>query len=267
MVAAIFERGVIRATGPDVTTYLQGQISQDLSTLETGSSTWSLLLQPTGKLTSWFRIHRLTDDEYLLDLEPDAVANTLARLERFKLRTKADFVVEPGWRMLSVRNGDAPKAEGLTAPFEWPGFSGQDVLSADLMVDEDSLDPGAYETARLGAGVPRMGIDLDGETIPAEGGAALIEMSVSFTKGCYTGQELVARIDSRGGNVPRPIRTMQAGSPVAVGATITFQGAEVGTVTSAAGTLAMARVLRKIEPGSTVDIGGVEATVQAPPHR
>jgi len=265
-VATVVDRGVVRVIGPDAASYLQGQVSQDIDQLEKGSSAWSLVLQPTGKLTAWFRIHRVGDDEFLLDVDPDALEAMVARLERFKLRTAVDFVIEPGWRMLSSRGGDAPPAEGLSAPFDWPGFSGTDVLALGLQSPAGlELDEGAFEVARIRATVPRLGIDLDTDTIPAEGGTPLIEMSVSFTKGCFTGQELVARINSRGGNVPRPLRTLVADGPVPVGATVRFEGAEVGVVTSAAGSVALGRILRKAEPGAAVDIDGVAATVQSPP--
>jgi tRNA-modifying protein YgfZ len=265
-VAVVVDRGVVRVIGPDAASYLQGQISQDIDQLEAGSSAWSLVLQPTGKLTAWFRIHRMGDDEFLLDVDPLALEAMIARLERFKLRTAVDFVVEPGWRMLSSRGGDAPPADGLSAPFEWMGFSGTDVLAVGIQAPA-GLEPDeeAFEVARIRATVPRMGIDLDNDTIPAEGGAPLIEMSVSFTKGCFTGQELVARINSRGGNVPHPLRTLVADEPVPVGATVRFEGAEVGVVTSAAGSVALGRILRKAEPGAAVDIDGAAATVRSPP--
>ena len=84
---------------------------------------------------------------------------------------------------------------------------------------------------------------------------------MSFTKGCYTGQELVARIDSRGGNVPRPIRGLLAdGEPLPVGAPVRLDGKEVGRVTSSAtsvvlGSIALAPVSRGVEIGGRVEVG------------
>ena len=262
MVATIEPRGVVRVTGDDAAKYLQGQVSQDIDAIAQGSSAWSLVLDPSGKLISWFRIHRAADGEFVLDMEPDAVASTVARLERFKLRTAVDFVVEDGWRMVCAR-GDAAPAEGdLVADVVWPGWEGTDALLAPD-TDEPTGDfaPDAYEEARIRAGVPRLGVDLTTDTIPAEGGAVFIETTVSFTKGCYTGQELVARIDSRGGNVPRPVRVLTSDEPMAVGADVMFGGAVVGTVTSATGTAALAPILRKAEPGSSVEVGGIAAIV------
>ncbi|MEQ8841336.1 MAG: hypothetical protein RIB98_10165 [Acidimicrobiales bacterium] len=262
MVTTIEPRGVVRVSGPDAARYLQGQVSQDIDVIVEGDSAWSLVLDPTGRLVSWFRVHRIGDAEFLFDMEPSAVDATVARLERFKLRTDVEFVPEDGWRMVSRRGAD-PGADGdLVAEVTWPGWEGTDTLLApDTPDPEIASDPVAFEEGRIRAGVPRLGTDLTTDTIPAEGGTALIERSVSFTKGCYTGQELVARIDSRGGNVPRPVRVLIADAPLAVGADVTFEGSSVGTVTSAAGAVALAPVLRKAEPGASVDVGGVAATV------
>ncbi len=265
MVATIEPRGVVRVTGSDAATYLQGQVSQDIDAVVDGGSAWSLVLDPSGKLVSWFRIHRIARAEFLLDMEPSAVESTVARLERFRLRTEVEFTVENGWRMASVRDDDVAVAGDLTAPVSWPGWEGTDTLLAPATPDPGlDVDPAAFEAARIRAGVPRLGIDLTPDTIPAEGGAPLIEGAVSFTKGCYTGQELVARIDSRGGNVPRPLRVLSADADLALGADVVFDGASIGVVTSAAGSVALARILRKAEIGSRVEVGGVAATVVNP---
>jgi folate-binding protein YgfZ len=262
MVATIEPRDVVRVTGDDAATYLQGQVSQDIDRIEVGGSAWSLVLDPTGKLVSWFRIHRMADNEFLLDLESGAAETTVARLERFTLRTKVDFAAEAGWRLASVRGGTTAPEGDLVAEVSWPGWEGTDVLLAPSTPDPElEVDATAFEEARLRAGVPRLGVDLGVDTIPAEGGASLIESAVSFTKGCYTGQELVARIDSRGGNVPRPVRVLTADEPLVLGAEVLLDGHEIGRVTSVAGSVALAPILRKAEPGSTVEVGGIAAIV------
>ena len=197
-----------------------------------GDTAWSLVLQPNGKVASWFRIHRVAEADFLLDTDAGHADVLVARLERFKLRT--DATIEPS---------DTP----IPAPVDWPG--------ADDPTDEEQ---------RIRAGMPRMGRELTDETIPGEGGQRLIDLSVSFTKGCYTGQELVARIDSRGGNVPRPVRVLAAEGPLEVGAAVTADGAEVGRVTSAAGSYALAPLMRKVEIGDSVMVGDVAAVVSEP---
>jgi folate-binding protein YgfZ len=116
-----------------------------------------------------------------------------------------------------------------------------------------------YEAIRIRAGIPRMGAELTDKTIPGETG--LIEQTVSFTKGCYTGQELVARIDSRGGNVPRRLRRLVPAGPVEAGsALVDGSGAAAGTVTSAAhssgtGWVALGYVRRGVEVPATLRAG------------
>ncbi len=278
MLASIVDRDVVEVRGRDASSYLQGQISQDVDSISTGGSAWSLVLAPTGKLTAWFRLHRVTDDRFLIDVEAGWAAPLVERLERFKLRTAVEFSLLDGWQMLSVRkevNDPDPEQTVLTiqaalsqaalsATFSWPGFSGSDHL--DVGLDARSgieIDDAAFEQARIRAGVPRLGLDIGENTIPAEGGANLIEGSVSFTKGCYTGQELVARIDSRGGNVPRPLRVLIGEQALEIGGVVTFDGREAGVVTSAAGKAALAPLMRKVEPGSLVSVNGVKATVHA----
>ena len=139
------------------------------------------------------------------------------------------------------------------------------------------VDRRVLEALRIECGVPAMGAELTEATIPAEAGQWLIDASVSFTKGCYTGQELVARIDSRGGNVPRPIRGLLVdGDEPAVGAAVEVDGSPVGTVTSTArsaalGSIALAILGRSVEIGQRVELvtGGdrVAATVAELPLR
>ena len=281
MLATIVDRDAVEITGADASTYLQGQISQDVDRITAPSSAWSLVLAPTGRLTAWFRVHRVADEHFLVDLEAGWAAPLVERLERFKLRTAVEFSILDGWRMLSIRNDPSAQDTGaplspvpgfkdqqvLSTPFEWPGFSGTDHLGEALAAPSGiELDDAGFERARILAGVPRLGVDINEQTIPAEGGAHLIEASVSFTKGCYTGQELVARIDSRGGNVPRPLRVLVADGPLVVGGVVAFEGADVGVVTSAAASegpsVAIAPLMRKVTPGSAVSVDGIDAVVQ-----
>ena len=122
------------------------------------------------------------------------------------------------------------------------------------------VSPDAYEAVRIEAGVPAMGAELTERTIPAETG--IVDRTVSFTKGCYTGQELVARIDSRGGHVPRHLRGVVLSAPAPVGATVEIDGKNVGALTSVArrpaGAVALAYVGRDVAPpaGGTVSWEG-----------
>jgi folate-binding protein YgfZ len=196
--------------GPDALTYLQSQISQDIRELAVGASAWTLVLDPTGKVDALARVTRSSDDRFDFDTDAGFGDALAARLSRFKIRVKAEISVEP-------------------APSSMP--------SAD------------NEAARVAAGWPSMGREIvPGETIPAMTG--VVAQAVCFTKGCYPGQELVERMDSRGADAPKRLRIVDVGADVAdvaVGDPVTADdGTEIGTITSVSpdGDLAIALVKR-----------------------
>ncbi len=235
------ERDVVRVAGPDAESYLQGQTSQDVAELGIGESAWALVLQPQGKLDAFVRVYRAGPAEFFLDTDAGVGGQLVARLLRFKLRTKVD-IEQLDWRAVAVRGpgtaGGPPEPdEGVMAAarFQWGGMYGYDLLGPGPLLPPGavSVQPGAYEAARVEAGFPRHGAELDERTIPAEAG--LVEASVSFTKGCYTGQELVARIDSRGSNVPRHLRAILLSGPARAGARLYRQSGGVGALSDQPG--------------------------------
>jgi len=287
-------RDVVAVRGPEAETYLQGQLSQDVSALAVGASADSLLLEPDGKLSALLRVTRTDGRGFVLDVEGGYGDAVMARLRRFVLRSKVEM--EPlAWRCLSLRGpavGEA--AAGLLAvlaergvlaiPFEWNGWEGTDLLGPeDVVLGPDEADlpagvvvcgPEAVEARRIVVGIPAMGTELTGKTIAAEAG--LVERTVSFTKGCYTGQELVARIDSRGSNVVRRlVGVVVPGDPPVTGGGVeaalargmTLHGGPpppgdgaaddkvVGTITSAAWSA---------ELGAWVALGYLHRNVEAP---
>jgi len=267
-------RDVVTLTGPDTLGYLQGQLSQDVAALAVGDSALSFVLQPQGKVDTWLRVDRAGVETVRLDTDAGAGAGLLARLERFKLRTKTELALDEDVPVLAVRGAEV--IDGV--PCGWPGLDGSDVFDADpdalptdLPLGALTYDDEAYEGLRIAHGVPMMGAEISDDTIPAELGPWVIAASVSFTKGCYTGQELVARIDSRGGNVPRHLRGLTLdGPPPPPGEVLTVDDKDVGVVTSsavdAAGrTVALALVHRSVEPPATALVGGAEVAVVALP--
>ena len=285
--AVAIPRDVVVASGPEAESYLQGQLSQDVAALAVGRSARALVLQPQGKVVAWLRVTRTADDTFLLDTDAGWGAELLARLQRFKLRTKVEL--EPAtWSCVALRGPGADElAAGLdlaalgavaVAPAGWPGTPGVDLLgpSVDLPAGVEPVPAAAYEALRIEAGVPAMGAEATDATIPAELGTWLIDASVSFTKGCYTGQELVARIDSRGSQVPRPVRGLVfAGADVPpAGATLRASSEpdakELGHVTSTAwssglgAAVGLGIVGRAVELGSEVVASwdGGEATAR-----
>lgn len=242
----VAERDVVRVQGADAITYLHGQASQDLAAMAVGESAWTLLLEPTGKIVVLARAWRIADDAVVLDTDPGFGDVLAERLNRFRIRVKAEIEPLP-WTSLVVHGAD-----GSGDVVGWWG-TGRDLLGAGPTPPHD-VDEGAAEDlewARVRAGWPAMGREIvPGETIPAETGLAAV--AVNFRKGCYPGQELVERMDSRGASAPRRLCTLNVPAGTAPGAPIVHDGVEVGTVTSVAGTTALGYVRRHVELGTPV---------------
>jgi folate-binding protein YgfZ len=271
----LLARDVVVASGPDAVTYLQGQCSQDVAALRIGQSADTLLLSPQGKVEAYLRSTRLGDQEFVLDTDDGFGEVVIARLERFRLRMKVEF--EPvRWVCAAVRGPGAAGAvvgrPELTVPVEWPGLNGVDLLGpapsgglGQWVGDVARCGDAAWEAARIEAGVPVNGREVVEGSIAAELG--LVDRTVSFTKGCFTGQELVARLDARGSNVARRLcgvvvdgpfeeGSVPFGASVPVGATVTTADGShhVGGLTSVAwspglgATVALATLHRRVTP-------------------
>ncbi len=207
-------RDRVTVVGADAATYLQSQISQDIRMLAVGSSAWTLVLEPTGKVGTLARVTRRADDDFELDTDAGFGDDLAARLRRFKIRVDAEIAVEPA-------ANDAPTI--------------------------------GFEDARISVGWPRMGHEIvPGETIPAVTGVTSV--AVNFTKGCYPGQELVERMDSRGSSAPLALRILDLGihvpSDASVGDAVhDAHGAPIGTVTSVGTAKALATIKRAHDIG------------------
>jgi len=232
------QRDVVAVVGPDARTYLQGQLSQDVEALEVGGSAETFLLQPAGKVDAWMRVSRLADDHFLLDVEEGFGPQVVARLTRFLLRTDCT-VQEVQWDLLTVIDAEASAFStpvgGLALAVEWPGLVAVDLLGPSVelpggLAEGSSRD---WEARRIAAGIPAMGSEMDSTTIP--GSTGVVERSASFTKGCYTGQELVARVNSRSAGTPtRIVRAVGSGPAPAVGSDVTVDSDPAGHLTSVA---------------------------------
>jgi tRNA-modifying protein YgfZ len=231
-------RDVVAVVGPDARTYLQGQLSQDVEALEVGGSAETFLLQPAGKVDAWMRVSRLADDHFLLDVEEGFGHQVVARLTRFLLRTDCT-VQEVQWDLVTVIDAEAsafsPPVGGLALAVEWPGLVAVDLLGPSVelpggLAEGSSRD---WEARRIAAGIPAMDSEMDSTTIP--GSTGVVERSASFTKGCYTGQELVARVNSRSAGTPtRIVRAVGSGPAPAVGSDVTVDSDPAGHLTSVA---------------------------------
>jgi folate-binding protein YgfZ len=270
------DRAFVEVAGPDAHSYLQSIVSQDLDAMADGDAVPSLLLHPQGKLDHIVRILRLDGEHYLLEADPGRNEALVASLARFKIRVRCDIADRTGeWGLVTFVGGDAPPTPAGVSrvPTRWGDEPGVDVLGPRAALETwhaalgpdagELLDAGAFEALRIAAGVPVVGVDVDDGTIPQE--AFLDADAISFTKGCFIGQELVTRIDTRG-HVNRYLRVLDVPGAVtpppgaSVHAGESAGAKEVGTVTSAAPvpgedrSVALALVRRELEPPAAVMI-------------
>jgi folate-binding protein YgfZ len=272
-------RGLVAVGGADATTFLQSLVSQDLDPLGDGDSAAALLLAPQGKLDVAFRVLRIPDG-WWLDTDAGYAPRLTASLNRFRIRVQVDIEDRTATTGLVSTLGVAVPAvpDGVhRVPTAWAGEPGVDLLgpldavraaAATLDPTVARWSPERFETFRIEAGVPRLGVDIDDTTIPQE--AFLERDAVSFTKGCFVGQELVCRIETRG-HVNRFLRRVRIPGPLTPppGATVVVDGQERGTLTSvaavpgASGAVGLAMVRREVEPPAAVQLRWDTTTVDA----
>lgn len=258
------DRDIITARGSDTRGFLHSQLSNDIASMAIGSSRYSFVLEPTGKLSALLRVRCIADDHFVLDVDQGCGERALTRLNKFKIRVKCEF--QPSTQsVIALRGLDtAARVDALTRPgavASWREVDGAvDIFENDTdggVLDHTALPPAAevavYHAERVRCAWPVFGVDIDADTIPAE--SSLVDVCVSFTKGCYPGQELVERMDSRGSTAPRrlmrlPARsvsknTSDAPDAVAVaGEPYVLNGQALGRCTSVAGEFALVMVTR-----------------------
>jgi folate-binding protein YgfZ len=280
------DRGKLALSGPGAKEFLQGQITNDVEALTPGTGCYAAFLTPKGKMLGDLRVLD-TGDELLLDCERVALQDLFNMIRRFSIGFDVELhkrTLECG--LLSVI-GAVPAAVGpLPEPEHSHRLVAIDGVSArairtDAGVDLlcDASDVGALtaalalpalsdedvEIARIESGRPRYGIDLDDTVIPQEAG--LNERAVSFTKGCYVGQETVARLYYRG-KPNRFLRGLRLSAAAGVGDPLFLDDRQVGQITSTAcsptfGPIGIALVRREAPLGATLKVGdnGVTAEV------
>ncbi len=285
------ERGKLIVRGSDGADYLQGQLTNDVEALAPGEGHYAALLDRKGHMQADMRVLRLSPEEIWIDTEPEALAATLRHLEMYKIgRDVAIADVSAERTILSLIGPRSVEIAGTAALPEFAceatAVHGSECLAAgtatgiDLIVEAAEaerlrgalLDAGAVtvgsaavEIVRIEAGTPRYGAEMGVETMPAEAG--IVERAVSFTKGCYIGQEPVARLHYRG-RPNRHLRGLQLSAPAAPGSSLRLGEKEVGRISSssvspARGPIALAIVRREAEPGAELTVGedGVTARV------
>ena len=286
------ERGKLALTGDEAKDFLHGQVTNDVEGLSEGTGCYAAFLTHKGKMLGDLRILD-TGDELLLDCERVALQELFNMIRRYKLGRAVELhkrTVERGLLSLIgpdarriARAGDLPEAEHSHRPAELAAASVR-LIATDLGVDVlyDAADTervaaalasaGALkateaeaEVRRVESGRPRYGIDLDDTVIPQEAG--LNARAVSFEKGCYVGQETVARLYFRG-KPNRHLRGLKLTGPAAHGDPLRLGEREVGRLGSVVespryGRIALALVRREAAPGDSLAVGddGVRAEV------
>lgn len=285
-------RGKLALSGTEARSFLQGQVTNDVESLSPGSGCYAAFLTPKGKMLGDLRILD-TGDELLLDTERAALQELFNMIRRFKVGYDVELhkrTLECG--LLSLIGPDAQAIAGAErlgpnehahAPVEIDGVRARAIRTdqgIDLLCDAEHTDAlraslerygavpvpeGAVECLRVERGRPRYGLDLDGTVIPEEAG--LNERAVSFTKGCYVGQETVARLHYRG-KPNRHLRGLKLSAATERGAQLRLDDRVVGTLTTVVespgyGTIGLALVRREAPPGTllAVDPGGQRAEV------
>jgi folate-binding protein YgfZ len=288
------ERGKLALSGSEAKAFLHGQLTNDIEGLEPGQGCYAAFLTHKGKMLGDMRVLVL-GDELLLDTERVALQELLNMIRRYKLGRDVELqkrTLELG--LVSLIGPDARRVAGAEdLVLEHANRRGEIagvpvvLVATDVGIDvfmpaeglhavHDALDATpvseqAAEVLRVESGRPRYGIDLDDGVIPQEAG--LNERAVSFTKGCYVGQETVARLHYRG-KPNRHLRGLRLSAPAATGEVLRLGDKQVGRLGSVAvspvhGPIGLALVRREAAPGDTLAVGdgGVSAEVVEVPLR
>jgi folate-binding protein YgfZ len=285
------ERGKLALAGPDAKEFLQGQVTNDVERLQPGHGCYAAFLTHKGKMLGDMRVLDV-GDELLLDTERVTLQALFNMIRRYKLASDFELhkrTLEMG--LLSLIGPDARRVAGAGSlgAAEHDNARGQVggreviLVTSDTGVDVfcQAADTAAVRAAleaagavtvgedvaeivRVERGRPRYGIELDEGVIPQEAG--LNERAVSFTKGCYVGQETVARLFYRG-KPNRHLRGVRLSGPAATGDVLRLGEKEVGrlatvVVSPVHGPIALAIVRREAEPGDTVSVGDGATTAE-----
>ncbi len=290
------DRGLLVVSGAEAAEYLQGQLTNDLEGLEPGAALYAALLDRKGHMQADMRVLRPGEEpELLLDLEPAGLEAARRHLQMYKIGREVEVSDESERHSLLSLIGPRAVEIAGTAVLSESGcettsvagaqcvavgtVAGVDLIFAtakreqvrDALLGAGAVEvsPEAAEILRIEAGRPRFGAEMGTETMPAEAG--IVEQAVSFTKGCYIGQETVARLHYKG-KPNRHLRGLRFSAPAKPGDALRLGGKEVGSVGSAAlspalGPVGLAIVRREAEPGATLAVGedGVTAEVVALP--
>jgi folate-binding protein YgfZ len=282
------ERGKLALTGSEARAFLSGQVTNDVESLQPGSGCYAALLTNKGKMLGDLRVMNVSppDPELWLDTERVALQTLFDTIRRASVGWQVELhkrtLEQALLSLVGPRAADAVGAElgpeHANRRFELGGAhvvliatdlgvdvvcAAQDEASVRGALDVPAVPEAAAEVVRVEAGRPRYGVDLDDTTIPQEAG--LNERAVSFTKGCYVGQETVARLHYKG-KPNRHLRGLRLSAPVPSGTPLLAGEREVGRLGSSVvsprhGPIGLAVVRREAAPGDGLTAGAATATV------
>jgi tRNA-modifying protein YgfZ len=233
--AASRPRDYVRVSGPDAEDFLQRMVSNDV----TRAPCEALLLTPKARVIAPLVVVRRSDEDFLLLTEPGLGETVRSTLMRTRFAAKVE--IEPEEHQSVVVFGER---DGI--PNREYGESAVEVLDDSI---EPTISSDELERMRIAAGTAAWGKEIDDRVLPAEAG--LTERAVSFTKGCYPGQEPIARLQYRG-KTNRGLRVLEADG-VAEGEELRYEDKVVGRVTSVANGIALAYVRTEVPDGAELD--------------
>jgi len=258
-------RAFVRVAGPDAEALLQRLVSNDVAALGEGESCDALLLTAKARVIAPLRIVRRGPGAFLLLTEPELGDTVRRHLLRLRLASRAEVALEEHPSFLLLGEGAAAGEGELGVATDDYGVPGLELIAAgEPPADAAPLGDEELERLRIRAGTPSFGREVDDRVLPAEAG--LVERAVSFTKGCYPGQEPVARLHHRG-HANRGLRVLELeGSSVPeYDAELRLGEKVVGRVTSAVrdgvGVVALAYVRVEVPDGAELTVGGTRARV------
>ena len=286
------ERRLLICRGADAVSYVHDQLTQDIEALAPGTGAYATLLNRKGQIQADLRVLRLADDGLLLDCEAAGREALGVHLGTHRVGREVEFeALDESHTVLSVIGPAAAEVTGVgpLAPEHAHreigiGGAGLRAVATDLGIDlicarsdledvietvseagAERVDADAAEILRVESGRPRLGREITTATIPEE--ADLNERAVSFEKGCYIGQETVARLHYRG-RPNRHLRGLRLSEPVPAGEPVRLSDRELGRVGTAVvspahGPIALAILRREAEPGAIVEVGLAGEPVEA----
>jgi folate-binding protein YgfZ len=222
-------RAFVRIAGPDAVDYLQRMVSNDVESLGVGEACDALLLTAKARVIAPLRVLRRESDDFLLLTEPEL--GEVVRTELLRMRFAAKVEIEPEEHE------------------SWLVLGGDEVL--DERPAGDEVGEEELERWRIEAGIPRWGREIDDRILPAEAG--LDDTHISFTKGCYPGQEPIARQRHRG-KVNRKLRVLELEGDAPSGTELLYEGKTVGRITSSVPGLALAFVRVEVPEDAQLEL-------------